>query len=532
MRLGPLALTLAAGLCALLPVASATANGGRGTGGAHDPRPSRSAWSVPGVLGGCVLATRPRVAFPSASPTTLTGPGVIVWAFDGRDCSSSLAPTGQVRRGLAAAPIGGADRATAPAAVSVGERAVVGLQAVGGSLGRTTIAAALGAPRPGAGGTTAVLEGRATRSLGSSMLLSGPSVPAALTRGYLGDVAIAAVAHGAQITVRVQRYFSSRFARPRVLPIAAGEVTALTATMDYRSDVLIAWQQNGAVYARMLHASGHVDPIQRVGTSAPEPQLQALVSDNGHGMIAWSSTESRGSSPPRTRIYLDLSGRGVRFGAPRLLASFPDPQRVGRSPGSLDLVRLSTENVVLAWTEVEHGHYVVRAAPAVFAGTRPATRLSDARGQAVLADLAAGSAGEAVALWKSAPPRGNGFDLQRTELWAARVFIERNDRPAHRAPEEIAPSGPNADPSVAVDPADDNAVAVWLTLGAHRDVEYAVGSGAAGYRPTPTTPAVKAASAGTHWLRISAAVGTIVVAMAFAGLIVRRRRRRAMSPRA
>jgi hypothetical protein len=309
-------------------------------------------------------------------------------------------------------------------------------------------------------------------------------------------------------------------------------VTALTATMDYRSDVLIAWQQNGAVYARMLHASGHVDPIQRVGFSAPEPQLHALVSDNGHGMIAWSSTESRGSLPARTRIYLDLSGPGVRFGVPRLLASFSDPQRIGDSPGSLNLVRLSTENVVLAWTEVEHGHYVIRAGPAVFAGVRPATLLSDARGQAVLADLAAGSAGEAVALWRSAPPRQSGFDPQRTELWAARTFIEPHDRLAHQAPEEIAPSGPNADPSVAVDPADDNAVAAWLTLGAHRDVEYAVGLGAAGYRSTPIARAVRAVSAGTHWLRISAAVGTMVIAIAFAGLLVWRRRRGARSSRA
>ena len=510
LRASPLALALAAGLCASLPAASAAAPTG--------------AWSAPVVLGQCVLATAPRVAFPSASPTTPTGPGAIIWAFDRRDCNSSSGSSGQVRWGLTVAPIGAGDRTTAPRTVSLGEPVAAGLQAVGGSQGHTMIVAALHIPGTAAGPITAVLQGRVTRSLGAPTLLAGSSVPSGLARGYLGDVVLATTAHRARIAVRVQRYFRSGFARARLLPIALGRVTALTATMDYRSDVLIAWQQNGAVYARMLHASGRADPIQRVGVSAPEPQLQALVSDNGHGMIAWSTTESRGSSLPRTRIYLDLSGPDVRFGPPRLLASFPDPQRVGRSPGSLDLVRLSTENVVLAWTEVEHGHYVVRAAPAVFAGRRRATLLSDVGSQAVLADLAAGSAGEAVALWKRAPRRGNDFDLRRTELWAARVFIEPHDRLALQVPQEIAPSGPNVDPSVAVDPGDDHAVAAWLTLGAHRDVEYAVGPGAVEYRPTPTARAALTMSAGTHWLRISAAVATMGLAAVLAGVILWRRR--------
>ena len=41
--------------------------------------------------------------------------------------------------------------------------------------------------------------------------------------------------------------------------------------------LLERWQQEGAVYAHMLRASKRADPTQRVGPSAPGPQLQALV---------------------------------------------------------------------------------------------------------------------------------------------------------------------------------------------------------------------------------------------------------------
>jgi hypothetical protein len=370
-----------------------------------------------------------------------------------------------------------------------------------------------------------VLQGRATGPFGSPVLLAAHDVPPALTRAYLGDVAIATVAPGPAIAVRVERYFRSSFERARLIPIPAGRVTALTATMDYRSDVLVAWEQNGSIYAHMLRASRRPDPTQRVGSSAPDPQLRALVSDNDHGMVAWSSTSAAQSSAARTREYVDLSQAGVRFVAPRLLASFADPANVGLSPGSLALVRLSTENVLLAWTDVEHGHYVVRAAPAVFAGTRPSALVSDAHGQAVLDDLAPGPAAEAVVLW-SAAPRGAALDPSKTELWAARAVILQHDRPAVSAREPIAPAGPNVDGSVAVDPADDRAVVAWLTQGSHPSIQYASSSGAAGYRPGSVPASLLARGGGTHWLRITLGAAGVAGLTAILGLVIWRRRRR------
>jgi hypothetical protein len=306
-------------------------------------------------------------------------------------------------------------------------------------------------------------------------------------------------------------------------------VTALTVTMDYRSDVLLSWQQNGAVYARMLHATGRLDPAQRLGPSQPYPQLQALVSDNDHGFAAWSTTAASNGSVPVTRIYLDHSGVGVRFGAPQLLASFADPERLGRSPGSLELVRLSSENVMLAWTAAERGHYVVRAAPAVYAVSGPTIRLSDPYRQAVLAGLAPGPAREAVALWKDAPrPSEIGLHSGHTELWAARVFIGHHDRIGADAPEMILPAGREVAPAVAVDPAGDRAVVAWLTRGATPRVEYAVSAGAVGDRQ-----AAGASPGWVIWLSAALAAAAVLAAVAFLRLAPRRRgrARRVSAPR-
>ena len=325
------------------------------------------------------------------------------------------------------------------------------------------------------------------------------------------------------ISVRVQRWFGGGFQRALSIPIGAGAVSSLTVTLDYRSDVLVAWQQNGSIYAHMLRASGLPQKTQHVGASGPEPLLRALVSDNNHGMLAWSSTEGSGASA-RTRIELAFSAAGVRFFAPTPLAEFADPLGSGRMPESLALVRLSTENVLLAWTAREAGRYVVRAAPALFAATRPSALLSGSAEDAVLEDLATGPEGEAVALWR---PFGSSAQFsQHAQLWSARVLIDRGDRPVASAARIIASTGAVADASVAVDPATDAALAAWRVGSAGTRVEFALGAGAGRYRPRiAVVPAPQ--GGGTHWLRIALAALALIALALGAGLLRARARRRA-----
>jgi hypothetical protein len=351
----------------------------------------------------------------------------------------------------------------------------------------------------------------------------------ALSRAYLGDVAVA-TANGSSIAVRVERHFMHHFGPVQTIPISRVPVTTLVATMDFRSDVLLAWQQGSAVYAHMLRASGRSDPTQKVGPSAPDPQLQALVSDNDHGTVAWASPAAPNRPGSATRIYVNLSSAGVRFGAPHTVASFADPAQAGRSPGSLELVRLSNENAVLAWTDVERGRYLVRGAPIVAAAGGRSTRLSDAHGDAVLAGLAPGPAGEAIALWTS-PRRGEtGPRAPRTQLWAARTFSVPHNRLEERAPELIAAPGALEALSVAVDPGDDHALAAWRTQSDSRSIGYAVGQGVGAGAESAARRRAERAVAGaappgsaTPWLAIALACAAVV---GLAGLLARRWRRR------
>jgi hypothetical protein len=503
--------------------APAAARGPAGRRGASQRAPTSTAdpppgaWTAPQELASCALVP-PAVVFPSAAPSIPTGAGAIVWASAPPACAPSGGAPGA---SVSLAPLDRADRAGSPLTRAIATPGPPGLQAVGGSRGRITASSLPARSESPLGGRYVVLQGGAHAV--PARVLGGHAGAVALARAYLGDVAVATATSAPAIVVRVQRYFRGSFATLARIAIAPAPTSALTATMDYRSDVLVAWQQGGAVFAHMLRASGRAEPTQRLGASGSDPQLVALVSDNDHGMVAWSST-SAAAGVPRTTIYLDLSGAGVRFGAPLRLASFADPALAGAEEGSLALVRLSSENVLMAWTQREHGHYVVRAAPAVYAARRPPALLSDRRAQSVLSDLAPGPAGEAVALWRSSP--GAAFDGAHVQLWSARAFIARHDRPGALPPQLLAGAGTNAAARVAVDPATDRAVAAWLAGATHPALEYASAPGARGYRPRPASAALPAKTAGTHWLRIAGAALVGAALLAALTLVLARRRRR------
>jgi hypothetical protein len=268
-----------------------------------------------------------------------------------------------------------------------------------------------------------------------------------------------------------------------------------------------------------------------------------MLSDNNHGMVAWSSTAPAGSgvATPVTTTYIDISGTGVRFGTPGTVASFADPAEVGKSAGSLSLARLADENVQMAWTSAEYGHYVVRSAAAVYATSNATTLLSNPDENAVLAALAPGPANEAIALWTNGPRQGSSFESVPTEpipsttwesttppapppepaeseLWDARTSIAPGDRVVLLPAEMIAPLGPIADPTVAVDPRNDDAVAAWSLVGANPSVDYSVSRGISGYHPHPPSSQRSVAIRGAEWMRIALAAGASAANRALAAM--------------
>jgi hypothetical protein len=202
------------------------------------------------------------------------------------------------------------------------------------------------------------------------------------------------------IALRVQRHFQNAFGRPVTISTRRGAVTALDVTLDYRSDALVVWEQGGSIWARELRANGRLQPLQRVGSSAPHPQLQAVVSDDNRAIVSWAS-----SVGPRTHVWISISAPLVRFGAPpRLLEAIRDPAGARLPDGSLRMTRLSSEGVLIAWTGEEAGRHAVRAAAVGLDGVKPVTTLSNPATDSVLADLASGPHAEAIAIWTAAAP--------------------------------------------------------------------------------------------------------------------------------
>lgn len=406
------------------------------------------------------------MVFPEDSPTHGTGPGAIVWSVTA-PCSSGAGA------GVLVAPISAADLPGQPAAPRTAAGATIALRgpvsATGGSSGRVVIAAA--SPKRG----LMLTEGSAGGPFTSPLALGGPASMFAFATGYLGDAALASLAdpHGrTDVQLRVQRFYASAFAPPAEVTATrarggagtggaagTGAIEALTVALDFRSDRLVVFSRGGSLLARELPGKGAPHVVQRLGPSPPAgAHVAAVLSDDDRAIVAWTVRHAG-----LTSVYVSHSQPGVRFAAPHLLEEFPDPPGL---PGYIDspqLVRLSSESVILAWTGAAAGHWAIRAAAIDQGGVLPPSTLSPAGRDALLAGLAPGPNDEALALWSEPQPSATSLDLGSQAIYAARGFDGYPERVKFADAELLAPPGPNSDATVAFDPDSDRAVAAWRT---------------------------------------------------------------------
>jgi len=476
-----------------LPAGAAHAEGTAGAG----------KWSRPATLSDCPGAGRPQVVFPSDKPTRGTGPGAIVWS------ASPPCPGGA---GVRVAAIGPEDVPGPPTEPRTAAGAAIVLRgpvaATAGPYGRIVIAAASAAPPtiPAAG--LLLTEGPAGGPFAAPIAAGLAASPFALTTAYLGDVALVSMggarrgglAHrrgnarrgelarprgkagragsvqrvlAAQrrgeaeptggLRLRVQRHHANRFAAP--VQVSAGwgaPIEALAVALDFRSDALVVWARRGSVYARELPATGAPHRVERLGAVGRGPasgaRIAAVLSDDDRAIVAWS--DRRGG---RTSVYVSRSQAGVRFGSPRLLESFSDPSDLPSYKDSPQIVRLSSESVMMAWTGAENGHWVVRTAAIDLNGVSVPSTISPPGSDALLAALAPGPDDEALALWTEPQPTPTGPNLGWQAIFAARGIDASPARTIFAAGEQVAPPGPNSDATVAVDPDSDRAVVAWRT---------------------------------------------------------------------
>ena len=388
------------------------------------------------------------MVFPSNEPAHATGPGAIVWRA-AAGCSG-----GAGARVAAVDPTAGGG---SPAAGLTGRETALPLQgplAAGAAPGgRVSV---VGRSPGGAGGVATALQGRAEGPFSAIAPAPRFTAPYAATNGYLGDLAVAGGTPAGDLQVQVERFYTSAFVRHAVVEAGPG-VRLLTPALDYRSDALLVWEQGGSILTRYLPATGAPGSLQRLAPAGPGLRIAALLSDDRRAIVAWSVQKGG-----RTHVYMDHSAKGVTFGAPRLLESFSNPHAIAPPPASPTLIRLSTESVVVAWSSLLGGRWVIRSAAVDQDRVGPPTTTSSPTGDALLAALAPGPRADVMLLWTEPRP-GAGAAGQNNEqaVYAARGFRDEGSRVDFEASEELAPVARNSEPTVALDPDSDRAVAVW-----------------------------------------------------------------------
>jgi hypothetical protein len=400
-------------------------------------------WSAPARVGACASLAAPIIAFPSAGPRTRTGPGALAWA-QGAGC-----PGGP---GLRLAALDGADTAAAAQDVAdtPGERPGASVL-TGARAGRLLLA-----------GSGLLREGTAGGRFEDGRAISGVHGPVALATAYRGQpVALSAPADGEAGALLLRRPPSTGLhgERAQVVDTLTAPVGALTVALDYRTDAIAVWAQRGYLYARALPRSAPAAAVQRLGRCGPDPQPAALISDDDHAIVAWTYGDHG-----ETRVYATISRRGIRFQAPTLLERYRDPSGVPPPSGSLRLVRLADERVLLAWPGAAGGRYVIRLAHVALGGVqRPVTIAAAPRGgEALLAGLATGPREDALLLWTQVASPVSDPARAGTML-ATYGVLPASARASVGSPERVAAAVAAGAADVAFDPGNDRAVAVWRT---------------------------------------------------------------------
>lgn len=398
------------------------------------------------------------MVFPNSYTDALSGPGALLWSSS-KSCGQ---PSGTVIY-----PLSGDDLPLSSRLV-----ALTGLAAATGTTKGQILLAGSGPDAP-----DELLEGAATGSISMVGSQDGQSAPMAATSAILGDAAVVSVVRGPDgpvIALQSQRHFLARPTPPVLLTPSTGSVNALAVNLDFRGDAIVAWASGRTIYAREVAQTGNVGPLQKLGAGS-NPQLQALISDDGHAMVAWETQQTGTSAGPSTSIRLSVSAAGVRFGHSSVVESFRDPNGQAPAPGSLRLLRLSTENVIMAWSGLSSGNYVVYAAPVSLTdGAFNRAIVSNPDQQSMLSDLVGGPYGEALALWSSSPSSSEGGLNPRQQQILAAMGRYASQRMVFDPIESIAPAGPNGPVVAAIDPGDGRALAAWVQLTEHPRVAYAV----------------------------------------------------------
>lgn len=365
---------------------------------------------------------------------------------------------------------------------------------------------------PGAKGSSVralVAQGTVSGALGKPVALGAlkASVPLALGANSSGDAA--AVMRGSgKLQLLVRAAGGGSFGKPATLA-QSSRLGAASVAVNTAADVLVAWEQNGVVYARVRRRSGSLGERQQLGAGT-QAQLSSTLDATRRATVAWSSQRgSNGKAPSPAVIAYAYASPGKAFGKRRVIETVNVTGTGKYLTAPAVHAALLRDRGVLAWTGYHAGHFTVKAADIANGTLRPAQNLSPPSVDAVLGDVAVGPRGGVSVAWLAGitgrapstvadPVTGLPADQQR--------LYTSNRTPtagAFSSPEAVsAIQRISTAPVLAIDPVSARLIALWQPVG--QPITYATRTP---IEPTATTAAARTNT--SHWTRTSA--GTALV---------------------
>jgi hypothetical protein len=246
----------------------------------------------------------------------------------------------------------------------------------------------------------------------------------------------------------------------RVDNVGVGQIS--TVAINARGDMLIAWQANGGVFARIRTAGGTLYKTERLGNPGePVRAISAVLTSDRAAAVAWEAqTVSEGQ--PESAATVDATfkdaGASHHFHSSQRLATVP-ALTTGHYVGErgVKVVLSADGRITAAWTGYVNGRFVVRAAE--LSGFRfvGAQTLSSPAEDAVLSDADAGPASALAVAWETGAA-GNDPGVGTAGLAAA---LRAPGAPAFAPAESIEQGTAALGAKVRFDPSSGRVVAAW-----------------------------------------------------------------------
>jgi hypothetical protein len=202
----------------------------------------------------------------------------------------------------------------------------------------------------------------------------------------------------------VRRAGQSPLPSIRVDNVAVRKISAVA--INPRGDVLIAWQANGGVFARIRTAGGTLYATERLGNPGePVRAISAVLTSGRAAAVAWEAqdvNEGTPGSPATVDAAFKAGGASHHFHSAQRLATVP-ALATGHYVGerAVKVVLAPNGRITAAWTGYANGRFVVRAADlSGFRFVAPQT-LSDPAVDATFSDLDTGPSDEVAVAWRT-----------------------------------------------------------------------------------------------------------------------------------